>query len=199
MLAVVTALRPADDELRGGLSPNIEQGTRLLQAPGAIYNAHDSTLGDLDGDGQYEVILLWQPMDAHDNSQAGVTGQTLIQSPDQHPYARTFLTEVFSAGACIISPIVIEERLFGALILLWAEPKSYFTTDDSALALGISDQLAIALSKARLSAEVLRLKQELESAQVNPVNTGLIGKSDSILRCTEMAMRRAASGSSARK
>lgn len=116
-------------------------------------------------------------------------GQMLkLQSPDQHPYARTFLTEVFSAGACIISPIVIEEKLFGALILLWAEPKSHFTTDDSALSLGISDQLAIALSKARLSAEVLRLKQELESAQVNQVNTGLIGKSDSILRCTEMAM-----------
>jgi rhamnogalacturonan endolyase len=51
-----------------------------LQAPGAIYNAHDSTLGDLDGDGQYEVILLWQPMDAHDNSQAGVTSNVFIDA-----------------------------------------------------------------------------------------------------------------------
>jgi two-component system response regulator HydG len=116
-------------------------------------------------------------------------GQMLkILSPDQHAYARTFLTEVFSAGASIISPIIVEEKLFGALILLWAEPKNHFTLDDTALALGIADQLAIALSKARLSAEVLRLRQELEHVQSSHINSGLVGKSDGIMRCMEMAM-----------
>jgi len=74
------------------------------------------------------------------------------------------------------------------LILLWAEPKNHFTLDDTALALGIADQLAIALSKARLSAEVLRLRQELEHVQSSHINSGLVGKSDGIMRCMEMAM-----------
>jgi hypothetical protein len=51
-----------------------------LQSPGAIYNAHDSSLGDVDGDGQYEIILLWQPNDARDNSQAGVTSNVFIDA-----------------------------------------------------------------------------------------------------------------------
>ncbi|HTV17870.1 MAG TPA: rhamnogalacturonan lyase [Polyangiaceae bacterium] len=49
-----------------------------LESPGANYNAHDSSLGDLDGDGQYEIVLLWQPNDARDNSQAGVTSNVFI-------------------------------------------------------------------------------------------------------------------------
>jgi rhamnogalacturonan endolyase len=51
-----------------------------LQAPGAIYNAHDSSLGDVDGDGQYEVIVLWQPNDARDNSQGGITSNVFIDA-----------------------------------------------------------------------------------------------------------------------
>jgi rhamnogalacturonan endolyase len=51
-----------------------------LQPPGAIYNAHDSSLGDVDGDGQYEVIVLWQPNDARDNSQAGITSNVFIDA-----------------------------------------------------------------------------------------------------------------------
>jgi hypothetical protein len=51
-----------------------------LQSPGAIYNAHDSSLGDVDGDGQYEVIMLWEPNDARDNSQAGVTSNVFIDA-----------------------------------------------------------------------------------------------------------------------
>ena len=72
-----------------------------------------------------------------------------ILSPDQNDYTRVFLTEVFSAGAAIVAPIVIEDKIFGALILLWAQPQNHFTRNDTALALGIADQLAIALSKAQ--------------------------------------------------
>ncbi len=116
-------------------------------------------------------------------------GQMLkILSPDQHAYAKSFLSEIFTAGACIISPIVVGEKLFGALILLWEQPKDYFTLDDTALALGIADQLAIALSKAQLSAEVLRLRQELEHMQSSHHNSGLVGKSGGIMRCMEMAV-----------
>ncbi len=42
------------------------------------YNANDATIGDVDGDGEYEIILKWDPSNSRDNSQDGVTGTTLI-------------------------------------------------------------------------------------------------------------------------
>jgi two-component system response regulator HydG len=116
-------------------------------------------------------------------------GQMLkILSPEQNDYTRVFLTEVVSAGAAIVAPIVIEDKIFGALVLLWAQPKSLYTQNDTALALGIADQLTIAISKARLSAEVLRLRRELEHAHSSATQNGFVGKSDNIMRCTEMAL-----------
>ncbi|MFP5265718.1 MAG: sigma 54-interacting transcriptional regulator [Blastocatellia bacterium] len=111
-----------------------------------------------------------------------------ILSPDQHEYARSFLTEVFSAGAAIIIPIIIEDKIFGALVLLWRHPQQSFVKEETALALGIADQLAIALSKARLSAEVLRLRRELEHAHSEVSASGFVGKSDNVMRCMQMAL-----------
>ncbi len=116
-------------------------------------------------------------------------GQMLkILRPDQNEYTRIFLTEVFSAGAAIVAPIVIEDKIFGSLILLWGQPRAHFTKYDTGLALGIADQLAIAMSKARLSAEVLRLRRELEHAHTSQTGIGIVGKSDSVMRCMEMAL-----------
>jgi two-component system response regulator HydG len=115
-------------------------------------------------------------------------GQMLrILSPDQNDYTRVFLTEVFRAGAAIVAPIVIEDKIFGALVMLWPQPRNHFTRDETALAIGIADQLAIALSKARLSAEILRLRRELEEAHSGH-NPGFVGKSDNVMRCVEMAV-----------
>src|SRR5690606_16484582 len=38
------------------------------------YTANDVSVGDMDGDGRYEVILKWEPSNAKDNSQGGYTG-----------------------------------------------------------------------------------------------------------------------------
>ena len=43
-----------------------------------FYTANDASVGDVDGDGQYEIFLKWDPSNAHDNSHAGFTGPTLI-------------------------------------------------------------------------------------------------------------------------
>jgi len=51
-----------------------------IQPPSEIYSANDASLGDLDGDGQYEVLLKWDPSDARDNSQAGVTSDVFIDA-----------------------------------------------------------------------------------------------------------------------
>ena len=42
------------------------------------YSANDATAADVDGDGQYEIILKWDPSNAHDNAHAGFTGSTLF-------------------------------------------------------------------------------------------------------------------------
>ena len=42
------------------------------------YSANDASVADVDGDGQYELILKWEPSNAHDNAHDGFTGPTLI-------------------------------------------------------------------------------------------------------------------------
>ena len=42
------------------------------------YSANDASIGDVDGDGQYEVFLKWDPSNSKDNSFAGYTGNVFI-------------------------------------------------------------------------------------------------------------------------
>ncbi|TLS41101.1 rhamnogalacturonan lyase [Streptomyces montanus] len=45
---------------------------------GYTYEANDASVADLDGDGALDFVLKWQPTNAKDNSQSGVTGNTFI-------------------------------------------------------------------------------------------------------------------------
>ena len=49
-----------------------------LQKPDDMHTANDASVADVDGDGQYEIILKWDPWNAHDNSHDGMTGPTLL-------------------------------------------------------------------------------------------------------------------------
>ncbi|MCA9236400.1 MAG: hypothetical protein KDA44_13080 [Planctomycetales bacterium] len=55
----------------GGITPVDEAYT---------YNANDASVGDLDGDGQYEIILKWDPSNSKDNSQPGYTGNVYVDA-----------------------------------------------------------------------------------------------------------------------
>ena len=44
------------------------------------YTANDASVGDLDGDGRYELIVKWYPSIAKDNAFSGYTGETLIDA-----------------------------------------------------------------------------------------------------------------------
>jgi rhamnogalacturonan endolyase len=44
------------------------------------YSANDASVGDLDGDGQYEIVLKWDPSNAKDNSQSGYTGDVFVDA-----------------------------------------------------------------------------------------------------------------------
>lgn len=42
------------------------------------YSPNDASVGDVDGDGEYEIILKWDPSNSHDNAHDGYTGEVLI-------------------------------------------------------------------------------------------------------------------------
>jgi rhamnogalacturonan endolyase len=64
--------KPADTEV-----PNYASvGTTLP----VTYSANDASVGDVDGDGQYEFIVKWDPSEAKDNAQSGYTGNVFIDA-----------------------------------------------------------------------------------------------------------------------
>ena len=44
------------------------------------YFPGDCSCGDLDGDGEYEIVVKWDPSNAKDNSQSGMTGNVLLDA-----------------------------------------------------------------------------------------------------------------------
>ena len=71
-------VRCKKDEGRCKMAENIGYLTIPLQKPEGRYSANDASVGDIDGDGQYEIILKWEPWNAHDNAHDGMTDPTLF-------------------------------------------------------------------------------------------------------------------------
>ncbi len=44
------------------------------------YSANDASVGDLDGDGEFEIVLKWDPSDSKDASQNGKTGKVFLDA-----------------------------------------------------------------------------------------------------------------------
>lgn len=57
--------KPADGEINGEVY---------------TYTANDASVADLDGDGEYEVILKWDPSNSKDSSKTGYTGPVYIDA-----------------------------------------------------------------------------------------------------------------------
>jgi rhamnogalacturonan endolyase len=55
----------------GGVTPAGEAFT---------YSANDTSAADLDGDGDYELVVKWDPSNAKDNSQSGYTGNVYLDA-----------------------------------------------------------------------------------------------------------------------
>ena len=56
------------------------EGGKTTSGEAFTYTPGDCSVGDLDGDGRYEIILKWDPSNAHDNSHTGETGPVLIDA-----------------------------------------------------------------------------------------------------------------------
>lgn len=57
----------------------------------SVYYPSKSTYGDLDGDGEYEIIMLWSPPDAKDAASGGRTGRVFV---DAYKMDGTFLWQI---------------------------------------------------------------------------------------------------------
>ncbi|MBC6988898.1 rhamnogalacturonan lyase [Hymenobacter sp. BT491] len=44
------------------------------------YSANDASVADLDGDGEYEIILKWDPSNSRDNGSAGLAGPVILDA-----------------------------------------------------------------------------------------------------------------------
>ena len=55
------------------------------------YSPNDASVGDLDGDGQYEIVLKWDPSNSQDNSRSGYTGNVYL---DAYELDGTFLWRI---------------------------------------------------------------------------------------------------------
>lgn len=77
------------DQTKGSGNISVPYKTIKVQQPGkqtmpdgstCTYEANDISVGDLDGDGELELVLKWYPSNAKDNSQSGYTGSTILDA-----------------------------------------------------------------------------------------------------------------------
>jgi rhamnogalacturonan endolyase len=61
----------------GGTSPGIPPDYTPVTY---TYNANDASVGDLDGDGEYEIVLKWDPNNSKANSQSGYTSKVYLDA-----------------------------------------------------------------------------------------------------------------------
>ncbi len=54
--------------------------TTMPDGTTATYTPSDMTISDLDGDGQWEFLVKWDPSNAKDNSQSGYTGKVFLDA-----------------------------------------------------------------------------------------------------------------------
>lgn len=66
----IPIVRPANVRNHGG-------GTSAYYGNGG---ANDASVGDLDGDGDYEIVLKWDPSDSKDSASGGYTGNVYIDA-----------------------------------------------------------------------------------------------------------------------
>jgi rhamnogalacturonan endolyase len=77
---------PANAPIRQFLNVPLQQPAGG-EAPGPsgaparyTYNANDASAGDLDGDGEYEIVLKWDPSNARDTASRGVSGHVILDA-----------------------------------------------------------------------------------------------------------------------
>jgi transcriptional regulator with GAF, ATPase, and Fis domain len=95
------------------------------------------------------------------------------------------LMDMLRGTSVIISPIVIDDRTYGTLNLIWSSKKDTFKPHEVELLTGIANQMAVVLEKNRLSSELVLLRRELTGISASEM---IVGVSKKIEKCVEIAL-----------
>ncbi|HQG07985.1 MAG TPA: rhamnogalacturonan lyase [Dysgonamonadaceae bacterium] len=71
-------LKNSDDQGYINVPLDIPQNGLTPDGQNYSYQANDASVGDVDGDGEYEIILKWDPTNSHDNAHDGYTGDVFV-------------------------------------------------------------------------------------------------------------------------
>ena len=69
----------------------VPAGLTMPDGSSCTYSPNDASTGDLDGDGNLDIVLKWDPSNAKDNSQGGYTGNVYL---DGYKLDGTFLFRI---------------------------------------------------------------------------------------------------------
>lgn len=75
---VVEEIVPMKWESSKQLQLSLPDGGTTPAGEAFTYTPNDCSVGDVDGDGVYELFVKWYPSNAKDNSQSGYTGNTIL-------------------------------------------------------------------------------------------------------------------------
>ena len=109
-----------------------------------------------------------------------------LANPEEHEYASYYLGRFFRGKSALISPILIGDRFFGTINLIWLRERTSFSPYEVELIEGIASQAATVLERDWLSAEVLKLQRELKGVRASET---IIGNSPKLKRCVELALQ----------
>jgi transcriptional regulator with GAF, ATPase, and Fis domain len=87
--------------------------------------------------------------------------------------------------SAVLNPIVVDDRTYGTLNLVWDVKKDIFKPHEVDLISGITNQMAVVLEKNRLSSELVLLKKELTGISASET---IVGVSKKIEKCVETAL-----------
>jgi transcriptional regulator with GAF, ATPase, and Fis domain len=87
--------------------------------------------------------------------------------------------------SAVLNPIVVDDRTYGTLNLVWDVKKDIFKPHEVELISGITNQMAVVLEKNRLSSELVLLKKELTGISASET---IVGVSKKIEKCVETAL-----------
>jgi transcriptional regulator with GAF, ATPase, and Fis domain len=112
-------------------------------------------------------------------------GKTLRVLDTQLPFAiRLIFNSQLNGKAALVSPVQVGGQSFGLLGFVWSvQNEEIFADHEVALVEGIADQIGTALERDQLSAEVMRLKSQLNQKSQSEI----IGQAPGIRRAIELA------------
>ena len=108
---------------------NVPKPLTMPDGSTCTYSPNDTAVGDVDGDGQYELIVKWDPSNSQDNSNNGVTGNVYVQGVVSSIANNGQFSSKYGNGTFWLSDDGTSNE-FEAYRVLWLGNKKWVDGDD---------------------------------------------------------------------